>query len=245
MVAESLARRVELRRQRWMLKRRELELVAARNYLLPQLDSIGRYRWRGFGDDLVGGPGGRFSSAWSTLLGGDFQEWQMGVEMSMPLGFRRAHAAVRHAELALSRERSVLREMERQVVHDLGTAAAEIERAYVVVQTTYNRRLAAASQVQSAQVAFDADKATLDFVLESQRLLADASVRHERALAEYAVAAKNVEFEKGSLLESLGVHLAESPWVDRAYLDAGRNVRRLNTAALNYVMAPARTVAAQ
>jgi outer membrane protein TolC len=242
MIAESLASRVELRRQRWTLKRRELELIASRNYLLPQLDSIGRYRWRGFGDDLVGGPGGRFSSAWSTLLGGDFQEWQMGVEMSMPLGFRRAHAAVRHAELQVARERSMLREMERQVVHDLGTAAAEIDRAFVVVQTAYNRRLAAGAQVQSAQSAFDADKATLDFVLESQRLLADASVRHERALAEYAVAAKNVEFEKGSLLPSLGVHMAESPWVDRAYLDARRNARSLSTGALNYVMAPARSV---
>jgi outer membrane protein TolC len=221
-----------------------LELVASRNYLLPQLDSIGRYRWRGFGDDLIGGPGGRFSSAWSTLLGGDFQEWQMGVEMSMPLGFRRAHAAVRHAELQVARERSVLREMERQVVHDLGTAAAEIERAFVVVQTAYNRRLAAGAQVQAAQAAFDADKATLDFVLESQRLLADASTRHERALAEYAVAAKNVEFEKGSLLASLGVEMAESPWVDRAYFDASRNARHLAGGVLSYVMAPARTVSA-
>ena len=35
MVTESLARRVELRRQRWMVKRRELELTASKNFLLP------------------------------------------------------------------------------------------------------------------------------------------------------------------------------------------------------------------
>ncbi len=58
------------------------------------------------------------------------------------------------------------------------------------------------------------------------------------------MAAKNVEFEKGSLLPSLGVHMAESPWVDRAYRDARRNARSLSTGALNYVMTPARSVAA-
>ena len=201
MVAESLARRVELRRQRWIVKRRELELSASRNFLLPQLDAIGRYRWRGFGDDLLAGSNGRFGDAVGTLFGGDFQEWQLGAELNVPIGFRKAHAATRNAELVLARERSLLREMERQVVHDLSAATAEVERAYAVVQTTYNRRLAAGQQVEAAQAAFDADKATLDFVLESQRLLADAAVRHDRALVEYAVAAKNVEFEKGSLLE--------------------------------------------
>ena len=34
-------RRAELRRQRWVIRRRELELIASRNYLLPRLDAIG------------------------------------------------------------------------------------------------------------------------------------------------------------------------------------------------------------
>ena len=243
MVAEALARRVELRRQRWIVKRRELELSAARNFLLPQFDAIGRYRWRGFGDDLLGGSNGRFGDAVGTLFGGDFQEWQLGMELNVPIGFRRAHAAVRNAELHLSRERALLRELERQVVHDLSTATAEADRAFAVVQTTYNRRVAAGEQVEAAQAAFDADKATLDFVLESQRLLADAAVRHDRALVEHAIATKNVEFEKGSLLDSLGVRLTESPWVARAYRDATRPDFARSAGPLNYILAPARRVA--
>ena len=42
---EALARNVELRRQRWSVKQRELELIAAKNYLLPRLDAVGQYRW--------------------------------------------------------------------------------------------------------------------------------------------------------------------------------------------------------
>ena len=50
---ESYMRRVELRRQKWQIKRRELELVAARNYIKPRLDAVALYRFRGLGDDLI------------------------------------------------------------------------------------------------------------------------------------------------------------------------------------------------
>ncbi|MEK6237881.1 MAG: TolC family protein, partial [Planctomycetales bacterium] len=40
-LVEALCRRVELRRQRWIVKRREMELVASRNFLRPRLDTLG------------------------------------------------------------------------------------------------------------------------------------------------------------------------------------------------------------
>ena len=59
--AEALTNRTELRRQKWQIKRRELELIAAKNQLLPRLDAVGRYRWLGAGDELlfVGTPDAR------------------------------------------------------------------------------------------------------------------------------------------------------------------------------------------
>jgi len=66
---------------------------------------------RGFGKDLFDTPDNRypgiFSSAWANLASAKFQEWQLGVEFSMPLGFRKGHAAVRNAELQLARERAI------------------------------------------------------------------------------------------------------------------------------------------
>ena len=50
---EALTRRVEVRREKWEIKRRELELIAARNFLLPRIDAVGRYRWLGLGDQLI------------------------------------------------------------------------------------------------------------------------------------------------------------------------------------------------
>jgi hypothetical protein len=45
---EALARSVELRQQRWRIKQHELQLIAAKNFLLPTLNVDALYRFRGF-----------------------------------------------------------------------------------------------------------------------------------------------------------------------------------------------------
>lgn len=239
---ESLVRRPELRRQRWLVKRRELELTASRNFLLARLDTVGRYRWRGFGHDLLNSDGRvdeRFDNAWENLMTGDFQEWQLGVEMEIPIGYRQAHAAVRNAELQLARERSLLDEQQRQVVSDLSNALADQDRAYVVAQTNFNRRLAARQQVAAVQAAYDADQAPLDLLLEAQRRLAEAETNYYRSLVEYTLAVRNVHFEKGSSLDYNEIFLAEGPWPGKAYQDALRR----QDARINYALArPARPI---
>lgn len=227
-MVEALTRRPELRRQKWLIKRREMELLATQNFLLPQLDTIGRYRWRGLGQDLVPYnhpvPGTNdpveYNNALENLVHGNFQEWQLGVEFSMPLGRRKAHAAVRNAELQLARERTILAEQEREIVHDLSNAVSEKDRAYAVLETSYNRRIAAQEQLASVQTAYDADKAPLNVLLDAQRNLADAASHYYRSLVEYMLAVKNVQFEKGTLLDYSEVYLSEGYWPVTAYKDA-------------------------
>ena len=219
---EALTRRSELRRQKWQIKKRESELIANKNFLLPQLNLTGRYRWRGFGNNLFpnGGPPGEFNNAVANLVSGDYQEWQTGIELSFPIGFRRAYAAVRHAELQLARERELLFEQERAVVYDLSNSFAEVERAYSLHETNFNRRNAAADQVEAVQAALDVGDATLDSLLDAQRRLSDSETAYYRTLVEYQLAVKNVQLEKGTLLDYNEISLNEGPWPDKAYGDA-------------------------
>ncbi|MBW8883927.1 MAG: hypothetical protein JF612_03935, partial [Planctomycetia bacterium] len=46
--------------------------------------------------------------------------------------------------------------------------------------------------------------------------------QYYRSRTEYAVGIKNVHFEKGTLLDYLGVATAEGQWPDKAYDDAAR-----------------------
>jgi hypothetical protein len=142
------------------------------------------------------------------------------MEFSIQLGRRKAHAAVRNAELQIAREKVVLAEQEREVVHDLSNAVAEKDRAFAVVQTSYNRRQAAREQLASVQAAYEADNAPINVLLDTQRNLADAESEYHRSLIEYALALKNVHFEKGTLLDYNDVYLAEGYWPAKAYQDA-------------------------
>ncbi len=245
LLVEALTRRVELRRQKWKIKRGELELIASRNFLLPRVDAVGRYRFRGLGEDLLNSQRqpGRFDNAFQDLTTGDFQEWQLGVEVEMPLGYRQGHAAVRHAELRLQRERAILDEQEKLVAFELTESIAEVERSYEVSQTSYNRRVAAKQHLDAlANVYLDADEnektRLLDLLLDAQRRLADAETAYYRGLLEYALAVKNVHLQKGSLLDYNAVYLSEGPWPGKAYYDAARREEsRLRApGVLNYIL---------
>jgi hypothetical protein len=238
---DATTRRAELRRQKWQVRRRELELVASKNHLLPRLDGVARYRWRGFGDDLFPRgeapppPDTRFDGAYSNLTSGDFQEWQLGFELSMPIGFRQAHVAARNAELLLARERAILQDQQREVVHEAADAVAEMDRAYTVLQTSYNRLVAGRDQLGAVQTAYESDKAPLDLFLEAQRRLTEAEIEYYLNRARYSLATKNVHFVKGTLLEYDGVYLAEGPWPGEAYHDAAkREAARSRPVPLNY-----------
>ncbi len=226
---QAVERRAELRQQRFQVRKRELEVIASKNHLLPRLDVVGRYRFRGFGKDLLPTGGTslpRFDNAYEDMMTGDFQEWQVGFEMDIPIGYRRAYTAVRNAELLLARSRAILRDQQEEVVHLTANSIAEVDRAFAVSKTSYNRLAASREQVAAVQAAFDNDKASLDLLLESQRHLAEAQSRYYRTLAEYAIAIKNVHFNKGTLLEYDGVYLAEGLWPQKAYSDAAALERR-------------------
>ncbi|MCA9104741.1 MAG: TolC family protein [Planctomycetales bacterium] len=249
-VDEALARRVELRRQRWEMKRRELELVAARNYLLPRLDLVGRYRWRGFGHELIDTPGGNgdFDNALEDLISGDYTEVQMGVEYRFPIGFRQAHANHRQAQLALARERAVLEAQERDVLTELTNAVSELDRAYTTLATNLERREAHARQLEALETVYEDDTTDesnrlrlLDLILDAQRNLAEAESRCYRGQVEFQLAVRQVHYAKGSLLEYNGIVLNEGAWSREAIESSREQARRRRTMPnlVSYMM-PAR-----
>jgi hypothetical protein len=164
---------------------------------------------------------GQFNNAWGNLGSGDYQEWELGMEFAVPLGHRRAHAAVKNAELALARDRAILREQEREVVHDLSNGVGEVKRSLASVKTTFNRRLAAKREFEVLQDKFEKENITdLDRVLDAQRRFAEADSAHYKARVEYALGLKNLFYAEGTLLEHNQIYLSEGPWPTAAYCDA-------------------------
>ncbi len=226
--AEALVRSVHIRRQKWLIKERELELIAAKNWLLPRLDGVARYRWLGLGDDLID-PDNSKSNAYGSMTHGDFQEWQLGLELSIPLGFRKELAGVRHSQLQLARERAVLQEVELEVSHALSMALRDLEFQHTSAQTYHNQRVAAETELNSWEArekqGLPIREGSLDRKLDAQRRLVSAKVGYYAHLVWYNLAIAQVHFRKNSLLEYNGVYLAEGPWPEKAHFDALRRAR--------------------
>lgn len=227
---EALTRRVEVRREKWEIKRRELELIAARNFLLPRIDAVGRYRWLGLGDELLNQNHKDFfeqdSSAFGVLTSGEFQDWQLGLQASIPIGFRRELSGVRHHELLLARERALLQDLELEISHQLGDSIRDVDLNYGLTQTNLNRRVAAEAEVQAVAASYEAGRATLDLLLDAQRRRSEAESAYYRSLVDYNRSIMNVHYRKGSLLDYDGVYLAEGEWPAKAYFDALRQARK-------------------
>lgn len=225
-LTESLNRSDEIRRQKWLIKQRELELIAARNGLLPQVDMVALYRWLGLGDDLIASdrrginfpnPG---SLAADELTEGRYQEWRLGIDMKMPVGNRQAHAGVRNSQLLLARERARLEDLELEVSHSLTDAIQRLDANYALARTAFLQRAAAQEQVRVLQTKLENGAISVDLLLDVQRRSAQAEQAFYQALLQYNLAILEVHFRKGSLMEYCGVSLQEGPWPAKAYFDA-------------------------
>lgn len=229
-LCNGLSRRVEIRRQKWNVKANEYQLLAARNQLMPQLDLLGQYRWRGFQSNLLG----RNDSAYDNLLSGDLQGWQMGVQMSTPIGNRIGHVAVRHAELDLARNRALLKEQHKYLVKELSDSFGELSRTYEGTRTLANELTASIEQARLRQSRYEAGTEILQFLVQAQSDVAATRSNLVRSLVDYNVAISDLHFNRGTLLDFLGVELAEGGWSQASFDAARKEARRFQKRDVNY-----------
>lgn len=226
-MSDALTQRVEVRRQEWTVKRRELELIAARLNRRPRLDALTQYRWRGLGDHLIDerDPNNEFNSFTQSLLEGNYQEWQAGLEWQYNIGLRQASAAVRHAQLNLAREMALLKEQQLRISHDLSNASRQISRSYLQMQTNYNRIEADNQAVEALRQRYEGGLTDIVFLLQAQQRLATSTSDFYRSLVDYNLALRDFHREKGSLLSYNQVNLSEDALdgsAVRAAYDRGR-----------------------
>ncbi len=233
---QSLVRRAELRKQKWVIKRREMELIAARGMLKMRLDFVGQYRRNGFGDDLLGNNGTANNSASESLFTDGLDDWTLGLELSTPVGNRIGHTAVRNAVLQLTREKAIHREMELSITHELSAAFAELDRAYAVSRSRFNRSIAAHQQLELIRKKYDVGTVPLEFLLDAQRRVSENDSAYYRTQVDHNLAIINLHRVRGTLLVYHSIRLSEGPWTEDAHDHAQKEARRFQPNQLNYCL---------
>ena len=227
-LADAMMFRTELRRQKWQIKSLQLQLTAAHSLTNPQLNFVSGYQINAFGDDLLasddndGETTQGLGDAYGTLFNGEQTGWNLGLQFSMPIGFRQAKTQVRNLELRLAKSRAVLSAQELDISHEVADALQAISFQYQNAVTNFNRRAAAAERVELFEQEFQAGTVTLDEVLRAQASLATAESAFYTSLVQYNQSLSYLHVVKGTLLERNNVDLEEGGWAPKAYEQALR-----------------------
>lgn len=202
---EALAMRPELVIAREDLKFRQLDVINAKNLLLPDLRLISSYGLNGLGSRLDGVSGNAFRS----LASDRFTDWTVGLRLNVSLGYRDAHAQTRVARLNLARSYLTLQDEERKALRLLEQQYRRLFEFHQQIEIQRSQREAAAAQLKARFDEFLAGRGTLDILLEAQRVWSEALRSEYDFISQYNIALAGFEFAKGTILQHDNVSISE------------------------------------
>jgi hypothetical protein len=193
------------------LKFRQLDLIRQRNTLLPDLRFVATDQLHSLGTRLDGGES-QFN-ALHNLVSDPFNNWTLGLQMNVPIGFRAAHAAVRDAQLNLQRSYINLRTSEDKAERFLALPYRQIFEFQHQIQVNEAAMRAAAGQLQ----------AYLDLYKQGRAGAADANLilalqnysnsigTYYGSIAQYNNSLASFDFGRGIIMDRDKVFIGEGP----------------------------------
>jgi outer membrane protein TolC len=153
--------------------------------------------------NLIGG----YGDSLSNLIQQKYRTFQAGVAINLPIRNRTAEANLGRA-LAAGRQLQTLRQRVEQLVEaDVRNSLQAVVTAEQRVESARAGRVASQAQLESEERRFRAGETTNFFVLTRQNQLSEARSREIRTLADYKIAAAQLERAMAGTLESFNIQL--------------------------------------
>jgi outer membrane protein TolC len=178
--------------------------IQAENAALPQLDANVLYRWNGLSGRLPT-TGERISSD-----PGQFTDWSVGINFSVPLGLRNGRAQVRQQDLIILRDRANLDQGLHAAGHDLAITTRGLESSFEQYLVYRDTRAAALDNVLVQMANWKTGRPVLYLnVLQALNDWGAAINSEARTLIDYNVLLANLERQTGTILETHGLVFVE------------------------------------
>jgi len=201
----ALRRRPDLVELRLVIEADQQRQIIRRNEALPQADAVALYRWNGL-------EGRTPDRSIESSRPGQFTEWQLGVNFSVPLGLRASRAALRSQELVLARDRANLEQGMHNAAHVLATNYRNLALYYEQYRA-YRESRAASEQNLDIQMAVyqsgQGEGAIWLNVLQAITAWGNAVSAEAQALTAYNMELANLERQTGIILEAHGIRFVE------------------------------------
>jgi outer membrane protein TolC len=228
---QALAQRPELVLARNDLKFRQLDLIRQRNNLLPDLRFVATDTLHSVGSQIDEGPVP--ANALHELVSDPFNNFTLGLQLSVPLGYRAANVAVRNAQLNLKRSYISLKNEEDKAERFLGLAYRQVIEFEHQIQINQAALRAATIQLerrfdlirQGRAAAFGAE-----LILAEQNWSTSAFALYQ-SIAQYNNALATLDFARGAIMERDSIYISDGPLPRCAQMRAVEHERE-RTAAL-------------
>lgn len=177
-------------------------LVQADNQALARLDTTARYRWNGLEGEVPAGNRIHSSS-------GDFDDWTISVNFSVPLGLRSERALLRQQQLIIRRDRAVLEQGLHSMQHELALSLRNLDQFYDQYERFKSVRAAADRNLQQQMERFEEGLESFIVVLQAIVDWGNAVSSEAESLSLYNTELANLELRTGTILDSHGVTFYE------------------------------------
>jgi len=197
----ALENRPDVLRQELQLERLEIEKKVASNQTLPAVDLVASFGRRGLGREV--------SDMTDDLSGNDYNNWEVGVQLSYPLGNRAARNALRQVEWRQQAQNSRMGQLREEVRKEIREAIRQLQVSRKKVEVTGVGRNLAEERLRILLKRHEVGLETTRDVLEGEDDLAEARTNQILALAEYNQAVTAYLRVTGQLLAHEGVRIVE------------------------------------
>lgn len=201
-------RRPDLIEWRLILEAEQQRLIMRRNESLPRLDAVALYRWNGL-------EGRTPDREIVSTRPGEYTEWQLGVNFSVPLGQRAERARLREEQLRITRDRAQLEQTYHNAAHQLAASYRNLAQYYEQYRAYRDSRFASRQNLDAQMAVFavnlsrQGERAIYLNVLQAITAWGNAVSAEARALTAYNTELATLERQTGIILESHGIRFTE------------------------------------
>jgi outer membrane protein TolC len=237
-LAQMLTFQPDIVQQQLLVRVAELQLLVARNQLLPQLNLNALYQFNGLGRTLDSSEAVMTGATLKAIdprisniersaglnsppgLYRDFQQWQIGFTFQMPIGMRAPLANTRSAQYTLLRQRAFLQQIVHQTTHSLARFFLEVDANFKQFKTASRLRAAAAQRLEAQRAFYEEGRIPIDRYLDAVSQYASAVAQEAQFRTTYNISIVALEEAKGTLLAYDNIAVAEGPQPGKAYVQA-------------------------
>ena len=223
-IETAFANRPELEEIGYRLDRQEVEIEAALDRVLPQIDLVASYNGRGLAgdenDDAISPFGrpvvvpdainGGLDRSLGTIAENRFPDASLGLAVSLPIGNTAAKQDVAIARAIRRQTAASMDSVRQRIAVEVRNALAARASAEQRIDSARASRVAAEVQLQAERDRFEAGTSNTFFVLTRQNDLAAAQLAEVVAMTDYAKAQTELARATGSLLADRSIEIADT-----------------------------------